>query len=113
MMKLEFVLYSMQRVLVGTMQSRQRLLQSTTRYEGSFHLKKYLCSIFDCSLMDTRVLYALRMVTRSHFSPRMLVGWLTHLVETATLGYLSDPSDIPLYFRMGKDKDGLHIYCTI
>ena len=35
------------------------------------------------------------------------------LVEAATLGYLSDPSDIALYFRMGKDKDGLHIYRTI
>ena len=57
-MKLEFVLYSMQRVLVGTMQSRQKLLQSTAGYEGSFHFKKFLHSIFDCSLMDTRVLYA-------------------------------------------------------
>ena len=36
-----------------------------------------------------------------------------HLVEAATLGYLSDPSDIALYFRIGKDKDGLHIYHTI
>ena len=35
------------------------------------------------------------------------------LVEAATLGFLSDPSDIVLYYRMGKDKDGLNIYRTI
>ena len=35
------------------------------------------------------------------------------LVEAATLVFLSDPSDIVLYYRMGKDKDGLNIYRTI
>ena len=35
------------------------------------------------------------------------------LLETARLGFLSDPPGIPLYYKMGTDKDGLTIYCTI
>lgn len=35
------------------------------------------------------------------------------LLETARLGYLSDPPGIPLYYQMGIDKDGLPIYRTI
>jgi hypothetical protein len=47
------------------------------------------------------------------FFSKEACGMADRLVETATLGYLSDPSDIALYFRMGKDKDGLQIYRTI
>jgi hypothetical protein len=35
------------------------------------------------------------------------------LLGTAWLGFLSDPPDIPLYYKMGTDRDGLTIYRTI
>lgn len=35
------------------------------------------------------------------------------LLETARCGFLSDPPDIPLFYKMGRDKDGLTIYRTI
>ena len=35
------------------------------------------------------------------------------LIDTARLGFLSDPVGISLYYRMGIDKDGLTIYRTI
>jgi hypothetical protein len=35
------------------------------------------------------------------------------LLQTARLGFLSDPPGIPLYYKMGTDKDGLTIYRTI
>jgi hypothetical protein len=35
------------------------------------------------------------------------------LLNTARLGFLSDPVGISLYYRMGLDKDGLTIYRTI
>ena len=37
----------------------------------------------------------------------------TRLIDTARLGFLSDPVGISLYYRMGIDKDGLTIYRTI
>ncbi|KAK1230322.1 hypothetical protein PQX77_006590, partial [Marasmius sp. AFHP31] len=36
-----------------------------------------------------------------------------NLLETVQLGLLSDPKDFPLYYLMGKDKDGLNRYRTI
>ena len=35
------------------------------------------------------------------------------LIETAQLGFLSDPVGVSLYYQMGIDKDGLMIYRTI
>jgi hypothetical protein len=35
------------------------------------------------------------------------------LIDTARLGFLSDPVGVSLYYRMGIDKDGLTIYRTI
>lgn len=35
------------------------------------------------------------------------------LLETARRGFLSDPSGISLYYRMGSDKNGLTVYRTI
>ena len=35
------------------------------------------------------------------------------LIDTAQLGFLSDPVGVSLYYRMGIDKDGLTIYRTI
>jgi hypothetical protein len=35
------------------------------------------------------------------------------LIDTAKLGFLSDPIGVSLYYRMGIDKDGLTIYRTI
>ncbi|KAF9011458.1 hypothetical protein BDZ89DRAFT_1167536 [Hymenopellis radicata] len=37
----------------------------------------------------------------------------TRLLETVRLGFLSDPPNIPLYYLMGRDRDGLNIYRTI
>jgi hypothetical protein len=37
----------------------------------------------------------------------------TRLINTARLGFLSDPVGVSLYYRMGIDKDGLTIYRTI
>ncbi|KAJ7189529.1 hypothetical protein GGX14DRAFT_609136 [Mycena pura] len=36
-----------------------------------------------------------------------------HLLQTAREGYLSDPPGIPLYYLMGKDRDGLNMYRTV
>lgn len=36
-----------------------------------------------------------------------------HLLDTVRKGYLSDPPGIPLYYLMGKDRDGLNIYRTV
>jgi hypothetical protein len=36
-----------------------------------------------------------------------------HLLQTAREGYLWDPPGIPLYYLMGKDRDGLIIYRTV
>ncbi|KAJ7474233.1 hypothetical protein FB451DRAFT_1398222 [Mycena latifolia] len=36
-----------------------------------------------------------------------------NLLQTARDGYLSDPPGIPLYYLMGKDRDGLNIYRTV
>jgi hypothetical protein len=36
-----------------------------------------------------------------------------NLLETVKNGYLSDPPGIPLYYLMGKDRDGLNIYRTV
>ncbi|KAG7089395.1 hypothetical protein E1B28_011083 [Marasmius oreades] len=36
-----------------------------------------------------------------------------NLLDSVQLGLLSDPPNFPLYYRMGKDKDGLNIYRTI
>ncbi|KAJ6595305.1 hypothetical protein B0H10DRAFT_2232939 [Mycena sp. CBHHK59/15] len=36
-----------------------------------------------------------------------------HLLQTAREGYLSDPPGIPLYYLMGKDRDGLNVYRTV
>jgi hypothetical protein len=35
------------------------------------------------------------------------------LLRTAELGFLSDPPGIPLYYKMGIDRDGLTIYRCI
>ena len=35
------------------------------------------------------------------------------LLDTARRGFLSDPPGIPLYYRMGIDRDGLTVYRTI
>lgn len=35
------------------------------------------------------------------------------LLETARLGFLSDPQGIHLYYKMGVDRDGLTVYRTI
>jgi hypothetical protein len=35
------------------------------------------------------------------------------LLVTAQLGFLSDPLDIPLYYLIGRDRDGLNIYRCI
>jgi len=35
------------------------------------------------------------------------------LLDTARRGFLSDPLGIPLYYRMGIDRDGLTVYRTI
>ena len=37
----------------------------------------------------------------------------SQLIDTARLGFLSDPVGVSLYYRMGIDKDGLTIYRTI
>jgi hypothetical protein len=36
-----------------------------------------------------------------------------NLLDTVRKGYLSDPPGIPLYYLMGKDRDGLNIYRTV
>jgi len=35
------------------------------------------------------------------------------LLDTARRGFVSDPPGIPLYYRMGTDRDGLTVYRTI
>ena len=40
-------------------------------------------------------------------------GMAARLIDTARLGFLSDPVGVSLYYRMGIDKDGLSIYRTI
>jgi hypothetical protein len=35
------------------------------------------------------------------------------LLITAQLGFLSDPLPIPLYYLIGRDRDGLNIYRCI
>ncbi|KAF7372906.1 hypothetical protein MSAN_00496900 [Mycena sanguinolenta] len=37
----------------------------------------------------------------------------SRLVDTAKQGYLSDPLNIPLYYLMGRDRDGLNLYRCI
>jgi hypothetical protein len=38
---------------------------------------------------------------------------ILRLIKTATLGYLSDPPGISLYYIIGKDRDGLNLYRTV
>ncbi|CAK5275411.1 unnamed protein product [Mycena citricolor] len=53
-----------------------------------------------------------RQGSGSFFTPEARDQW-KNLRETAKLGYLSDPPSIPLYYLMGKDRDGLNIYRTV
>lgn len=47
------------------------------------------------------------------FFPDEAKEMVQNLLQTAREGYLSDPPGIPLYYLMGKDRDGLNIYRTV
>lgn len=73
-------------------------------------LEKRLRALFDgykdmqCSTKSGR--------SQPFFSPEAL-AMSERLLETARLGFLSDPPGISLYYRMATDRDGLTIYRTI
>ncbi|CAK5264360.1 unnamed protein product [Mycena citricolor] len=47
------------------------------------------------------------------FFPPVAKEMADRLLETARLGFLSDPPNIPLYYIMGTDRDGLTVYRTV
>src|SRR5258707_5771052 len=48
-----------------------------------------------------------------HFFSKDAQEMSERLLDTANRGFLSDPPGIPLYYRMGIDRDGLAVYRTI
>jgi hypothetical protein len=51
--------------------------------------------------------------TRGAFFPEDAKEMVKRLLDTVRKGYLSDPPGIPLYYLMGKDRDGLNLYRTV
>ncbi|KAF8995410.1 hypothetical protein BDZ89DRAFT_1149619 [Hymenopellis radicata] len=81
------------------------------RYIPDRHtLGKRLTALFT-SYQD--IICSTKSNTRGRFFCDEAKEMATRLLETVRLGFLSDPPEIPLYYLMGKDRNGLNIYRTI
>jgi hypothetical protein len=59
------------------------------------------------------VLCSTRQGRKQRFFSKEAEEMSKRLLQTAQLGFLSDPPGIPLYYKMGIDRDGLTIYRCI
>jgi hypothetical protein len=72
------------------------------RLEKLFYgYKDILCTAQNGSLQSRR------------FFPKLALEMFLRLIQTAKLGFVSDPDGKSLFIRMGTDRDGLPLYRTI